>query len=142
MSSSSLLFGRDFGVVTDIRTGPNGNLFVVSLSDGVIYEIFRVRGGGAHGPDDDRGRGHSRRGDDDRRHGCQGLGHMAADFGAIGAGGLGGLRSTCPGTTTGPVSASSGRAIGRPSPSPSAVTGPTDPSDRSPSGPGSSATGS
>ena len=39
--SESLLIGRDFGVVTDIKTGPNGNLFVVSLSQGTIYEIFR-----------------------------------------------------------------------------------------------------
>jgi aldose sugar dehydrogenase len=39
--SESLLIGSDFGVVTDIETGPNGNLFVVSLSDGAIYEIFR-----------------------------------------------------------------------------------------------------
>ena len=30
--SESLLFGTDFGVVTDIETGPNGNLFVVSLT--------------------------------------------------------------------------------------------------------------
>ena len=41
--SESLLFGRNFGVGTDIKTGPNGNLFVVSLSNGSIYEIFRVR---------------------------------------------------------------------------------------------------
>ncbi len=39
--SESLLFGRYFGVGTDIQTGPNGNLFVVSLSNGAIYEIFR-----------------------------------------------------------------------------------------------------
>ena len=39
--SESLLIGRDFGVVTDIETGPNGNLYVVSLSNGTIYEIFR-----------------------------------------------------------------------------------------------------
>jgi aldose sugar dehydrogenase len=39
--SESLLFGRNFGIGTDIQTGPNGNLFVVSLSDGAIYEIFR-----------------------------------------------------------------------------------------------------
>jgi glucose/arabinose dehydrogenase len=39
--SESLLIGRDFGVVTDIKTGPNGNLFVVSLSNGAVYEIFR-----------------------------------------------------------------------------------------------------
>ena len=39
--SESLLFGSDFGVGTDVQTGPNGNLFVVSLSDGVVYEIYR-----------------------------------------------------------------------------------------------------
>jgi glucose/arabinose dehydrogenase len=39
--SESLLIGRDFGVATDIETGPNGNLFVVSLTNGAIYEIFR-----------------------------------------------------------------------------------------------------
>lgn len=39
--SESLLFGRDFGIGTDIQTGPNGNLFVVSLSNGAVYEIFR-----------------------------------------------------------------------------------------------------
>jgi len=39
--SESLLFGTDFGVGTDIETGPNGNLFVVSLSHGAVYEIFR-----------------------------------------------------------------------------------------------------
>jgi glucose/arabinose dehydrogenase len=39
--SESLLFGSNFGVGTDIETGPNGNLFVVSLSHGVVYEIFR-----------------------------------------------------------------------------------------------------
>lgn len=41
--SESLLIGRNFGVSTDIQTGPNGNLFVVSLSNGAIYEIFRNR---------------------------------------------------------------------------------------------------
>jgi glucose/arabinose dehydrogenase len=39
--SESLLFGTNFGIGTDIETGPNGNLFVVSLSNGAIYEIFR-----------------------------------------------------------------------------------------------------
>ncbi|MGH8068891.1 MAG: PQQ-dependent sugar dehydrogenase [Candidatus Entotheonellia bacterium] len=39
--SESLLFGRNFGIGTDVQTGPNGNLFVVSLSNGAIYEIFR-----------------------------------------------------------------------------------------------------
>jgi glucose/arabinose dehydrogenase len=41
--SESLLFGRNFGVGTDIRTGPNGNLFVVSNSRNAIYEIYRVK---------------------------------------------------------------------------------------------------
>jgi aldose sugar dehydrogenase len=39
--SESLLIGRDFGTITDIETGPNGNLFVVSLTHGTVYEIFR-----------------------------------------------------------------------------------------------------
>jgi aldose sugar dehydrogenase len=39
--SESLLVGRNFGVATDVETGPNGNLFVVSLTNGAIYEIFR-----------------------------------------------------------------------------------------------------
>ena len=37
--SESLIVGRDFGVTTDIQTGPNGNVFVVSLSNGAVYEI-------------------------------------------------------------------------------------------------------
>ncbi len=37
--SESLLMGRDFGITTDIQTGPNGNVFVVSLSNGAVYEI-------------------------------------------------------------------------------------------------------
>lgn len=39
--SESLLFGRNFGIGTDVQTGPNGNLFIVSLDQGAIYEIFR-----------------------------------------------------------------------------------------------------
>ena len=39
--SESLLIGRDFGIITDIETGPNGNLFIVSLNRGAIYEVFR-----------------------------------------------------------------------------------------------------
>jgi len=39
--SESLLIGTDFGIVTDIETGPDGNLFVVSLSNGALYEIRR-----------------------------------------------------------------------------------------------------
>jgi aldose sugar dehydrogenase len=39
--SEGFLIGRNFGVGTDIQTGPNGNIFVVSLTDGKVYEIFR-----------------------------------------------------------------------------------------------------
>ena len=47
--SESLLFGSGFGVGTDIQTGPNGNLYVVSLSHGTVYEIYRERGPGRRG---------------------------------------------------------------------------------------------
>jgi glucose/arabinose dehydrogenase len=43
--SETLLFGRNFGIGTDVQTGPNGNLFVVSLSNGEVYEIHRTRPG-------------------------------------------------------------------------------------------------
>jgi glucose/arabinose dehydrogenase len=39
--SETLLFGRNFGIGSDVQTGPNGNLFVVSLTDGSIYEVYR-----------------------------------------------------------------------------------------------------
>jgi glucose/arabinose dehydrogenase len=39
--SETLLFGTNFGVATDLLTGPNGNLFVVSLTNGAVYEISR-----------------------------------------------------------------------------------------------------
>jgi aldose sugar dehydrogenase len=41
--SQTLLAGRNFGVGTHIETGPNGDVFVVSLSNGAVYEIFRAR---------------------------------------------------------------------------------------------------
>ncbi len=41
--SESLIVGRDFGIVTDIQTAPNGNLLVVSLDTGNVYEIFRTK---------------------------------------------------------------------------------------------------
>ena len=41
--SESLLFGENFGIGTDILTGPNGNLFIVSLTHGAVYEILRRR---------------------------------------------------------------------------------------------------
>ena len=37
--SESLVVGKDFGITTDIETAPNGNVFVVSLSNGAVYEI-------------------------------------------------------------------------------------------------------
>ena len=39
--SESLLFGKGFGIATDVRTGPNGHLFVTSLTKGAVYEILR-----------------------------------------------------------------------------------------------------
>ena len=38
--SESLLIGKNFGVATDIQTGPDGNLYVVSLSNGAVYQIY------------------------------------------------------------------------------------------------------
>ncbi|MFN2578127.1 MAG: CHRD domain-containing protein [Pyrinomonadaceae bacterium] len=37
--SESLLIGHDFGITTDIETAPNGDVFVVSNSNGAVYEI-------------------------------------------------------------------------------------------------------
>lgn len=59
--SESLLFGTGFGVGTDIETGPNGNLYVVSLSNGAIYEIYRRQGNNGR-PDN---RHHGDKDDDD-----------------------------------------------------------------------------
>src|SRR5262249_42566152 len=39
--SETLIFGAGFGVGTDIQTGPNGNLYVVSLTNGAVYQIRR-----------------------------------------------------------------------------------------------------
>ena len=39
--SKRFLFGKGFGVTTNIQTAPNGNLFVVSLSLGAVFEIRR-----------------------------------------------------------------------------------------------------
>jgi glucose/arabinose dehydrogenase len=39
--SESLLFGRNFGVGTDIHTGPDGDLYVVSNSLGSVFEIHK-----------------------------------------------------------------------------------------------------
>ena len=37
--SESLRFGSNFGVGTDVQTGPDGHLYVVSLTKGAVYEI-------------------------------------------------------------------------------------------------------
>src|SRR5439155_20164157 len=37
--SESLVAGENFGIVSDIQTGPDGNLYVTSLSDGKVYMI-------------------------------------------------------------------------------------------------------
>jgi len=39
--SESLVFGSNFGVGTDIQTGPDGNVYVVSLTHGAVYRISR-----------------------------------------------------------------------------------------------------
>jgi glucose/arabinose dehydrogenase len=44
--SARLVIGEGFGIITDVEAGPNGNLFVVSHTDGVIYEVFRRPRGG------------------------------------------------------------------------------------------------
>ena len=48
--SESLVFGRNFGVVTDIDTGPDGAVYVVSLSNGAIYKIQGKEQGRASKP--------------------------------------------------------------------------------------------
>ena len=35
------IVGTSFGIVTDIQTAPNGNLLVVALDRGTVYEVFR-----------------------------------------------------------------------------------------------------
>src|SRR5205807_9453218 len=37
--SKSLIAGKNFGVVTNIVTGPDGNLYLVSLSNGKVYMV-------------------------------------------------------------------------------------------------------
>ncbi len=37
--SESLLIGRGFGITTDIETGPNGDLFIVSNTNSAVYQI-------------------------------------------------------------------------------------------------------
>ena len=39
MESVSLVAGKNFGIVTNIVSGPDGNLYVTSLDKGVVYMI-------------------------------------------------------------------------------------------------------
>ncbi len=39
--SESIVIGTGFGTTPDIQQGPNGNLYVVSITDGAIYMISR-----------------------------------------------------------------------------------------------------
>src|SRR5262249_36294393 len=39
--NTRLVAGKNFGIVTDIVTGPDGNLYVTSLSNGAVYMISR-----------------------------------------------------------------------------------------------------
>jgi uncharacterized protein (TIGR03118 family) len=38
---TSFLFGKGFGIGTDIVTGPNGDMYVVSETKGAVFEIYR-----------------------------------------------------------------------------------------------------
>jgi hypothetical protein len=44
IGSEEFVIGTGFGIVTDIETGPDGNLYIVSLNHGAIYEIFQRSG--------------------------------------------------------------------------------------------------
>jgi hypothetical protein len=73
--SESLLFGTNFGVVTDIQTSPDGKLYLVSLTKGAVYSIERQkveRPGRGNGNGHQKGRG---RGHDENHPGSHGRGH-------------------------------------------------------------------
>ena len=38
-SMSEIMFGTNFGLITDLKFGPDGALYVVSLMEGTIYRI-------------------------------------------------------------------------------------------------------
>jgi aldose sugar dehydrogenase len=37
-----LIFGTGFGGVSDLKTGPDGLLYILSIGDGAIYRIIPV----------------------------------------------------------------------------------------------------
>jgi len=69
--SETLLFGTGFGIGSDIQTGPNGNLYIVSLSNGAIYEISG-KPKPARGKKAVKNRGRDRDDDDDDSRGGRG----------------------------------------------------------------------
>jgi glucose/arabinose dehydrogenase len=55
VENETLIIGTGFGITPSIEQGPDGNLYVVSNTDNVIYRISRVpppRPGGPKGPSD------------------------------------------------------------------------------------------
>jgi glucose/arabinose dehydrogenase len=42
LESAPQVFGEGFGIVTDLQRDPNGGLYVVSITDGTVYEVFRA----------------------------------------------------------------------------------------------------
>jgi len=38
-SMDEIIFGQNFGCITDLKFGPDGNLYVTSISNGIIYKI-------------------------------------------------------------------------------------------------------
>ena len=39
-SMSEIMFGTNFGLISDLKFGPDGSLYVVSLLEGTIYRIY------------------------------------------------------------------------------------------------------
>ena len=39
----TLMVGQNFGVITDIQTGPDGNLYLTSNTDNAVYRISRIQ---------------------------------------------------------------------------------------------------
>jgi len=38
---NSIIFGTGFGSITDLETGPDGFLYVLSFNDGILYKIYK-----------------------------------------------------------------------------------------------------
>lgn len=43
-----LIFGKGFGVITDLEGGPDGYLYVVSISQGKIFRIVHLQNNNPH----------------------------------------------------------------------------------------------